>query len=76
MTDATRRALLTLCRPAGLALGLALSGCVVVTAPQHVGQPLPADFVPGADYDISPSNCEAKGGQMIRDGNGVAFCAV
>lgn len=48
---------------------VALSACLAETS-----QPLPADFVPGAEYDITPEACAAKGGKMTTDGNGLAFC--
>lgn len=76
MNDAPRLPLVSLSRPALVALVLGLAGCVVVTPPAPGDQQLPADFVAGAEYDISHSDCAAKGGQMIRDGNGLAFCAV
>ncbi|TXH93786.1 MAG: hypothetical protein E6Q73_16750 [Pseudorhodobacter sp.] len=54
-----------------LAAASLLTACVQITP-----QPLPADYVPGADYNISADDCAAKGGAMTLDGNGLAFCSL
>lgn len=63
-------------RPVIRGSAVCLTGLVVLSAcVADPPEPLPADFIPGAVYDITPEECAAKGGKMTIDGNGLNFCA-